>query len=94
MIICTLKQTLNISVVKEMLPAWDGDAVRRFYDRFITVQKGFGAYFVNQVRAAAEPIFAGGDEADAEVTDFIISAAVASCYAKLLTEKMIIYKNE
>ena len=42
----------------------------------------------------AEPIFAGGDEADAEVTDFIISAAVASCYAKLLTEKMIIYKNE
>ena len=94
MIICTLKQTLNISVVKDMLPDWDGDAVRRFYDRFITVQKGFGAYFVNQVRAAAEPIFAGGDEADAEVTDFIISAAVASCYAKLLTEKMIIYKNE
>ena len=53
MIICTLKQTLNISVVKEMLPDWDGDAVRWFYDRFITVQKGFGAYFVNQVRAAA-----------------------------------------
>lgn len=94
MIICTLKQTLNISVVKEMLPDWDGDVVRRFYDRFITVQKGFGAYFVGQVRAAAEPIFAGNDEAEAEVTDFIISAAVASCYAKLLTEKMIIYKNE
>lgn len=44
MIICTLKQTLNISVVKEMLPDWDGDAVRRFYDRFITVQKGFGIF--------------------------------------------------
>lgn len=94
MIICTLKQTLNIALVKEMLPEWEEDAVRRFYERFITVQKAFGTYFVGQVRTAAEPIFAGDDASEAEVTDFIISAAVASCYAKLLTEKMIIYKNE
>ncbi len=94
MMICTLKQTLSIPHVKSMLPGWEEDEVRRFYTRFISVQKGFGSYFATQVRTIAQPIFDENGTADDEITDFMIRSSVASCYSKLLTEEMIAYKNE
>ena len=95
MMICTLKQTLCMAAVGSMLPKGDEESISRSYDHFIDVQKSFGKYFAREVKAAAEPMLshAGGAGEELEVTDFVISSAVAASYAKLLTEKVIAYIN-
>lgn len=92
--ICTLKQTLSMAVVKKMLPRGDVEIVKRDYNQFIDIHKGLSYYLSEQVRSSAKALFDTETATDSDVNDLVVASAVASSFAKLLTGKIIALQLE
>lgn len=87
--ICTLKQTLSISVIKRMLPVGDEDEVCRQYDEFVSTHQRLSNLFAQQVMDASEEIFNLSFDRGNEVANLAMSAGLASAFGRLLTEKIV-----
>lgn len=93
--ICTLKQTLNISYISKMIPmGLSEDEVRVIYNDYVDRHKAANTYFVSQVRLAAADILDSEVKTENAVENFLFSSAVIAGFLTLMTEKIVKLQNE
>ena len=96
--ICTLKQSLNIAVLRRLLPQGEEEAdVRPVYEAYAQRHNLCAGYFVEQVRMGAAAILdhAETGEMTAEKTeDLIASTAILAGFSRLLSEKLLLLEGK
>ena len=89
LIVCTLKQTLDMSTIQQIIPiTLTEDEVRKTYDSFVKNQHTAFNYVFNQTRVVADPIFTLEGENQDRINDLIMQVSVSANLFKLLTEKI------
>ena len=94
-IICSLKQRLNIATIHKMMPMGiSEEQVRTIYTAFVSQYMLTAKYFVGLVRVIAAPIM-GYDDLETEISveresDLISISAILSCLSGLLAEKLLL----
>lgn len=92
--ICTLKQSLNMTMIQRLLPEGEDEiAVRSAYERFVARHTLSAQYFVEQVRLAAASILEHEQQTELAVEkpeELIESAAIIAGFSQLLAEKLIL----
>lgn len=92
--ICTLKQSLNMSMIQALLPSSEDEAeVRDAYESYAARHNLASRYFVEQVKLAGARILDHTDETELTVQnteELICTSAVVSGFARLLAEKLIL----
>lgn len=98
LMICTLKQSLNMNMIMTILPKGDDEEqVRLTYDSFSQRHALAAEYFVEQVRNAAGELL---DHSDSSATavhtteELITSAAIIASFARLLAEKLLLLDDK
>lgn len=92
--ICTLKQSLSLTMIRRILPA---DAceedVGRIYTTFLCRHRTAAGYFIKEAKRSAAKLL-GLDEVNelaAETTEeFILTTAIVGGLSKLITEKLLL----
>lgn len=93
-IICTLKQTLNIATIQSMLPLdMPEEEVEQLYNAYVSRHRDASDYFITQVREMAAPLLRHEENVERLPADIIFSTAIIGGFAKLLSEKMILLDN-
>ena len=89
LIVCTLKQTLDMSTIQHIIPVdLSEDDVKKTYDSFVKNQHTAFNYVIGQTRTVADPIFTlEGDNQD-RMNDLIMQVSVSATLFKMLTEKI------
>ncbi len=94
-VICTLKQSLNISTVQKILPTEiPDDEVKSIYNSFVANQKKAFKYVSDQADKIASPILTKEDIAPERINDLIIQVAASANIFKCLTEKIVGFCDE
>ncbi len=89
-IICTLKQSLNISVVSKIIPMnISEDEVKKIYDDFVMRHRAIAKLVTEQVTQAAVGVFDPACADDSTVKGLVADSAIYSHLYKLLTEKLV-----
>lgn len=92
--ICSLKQSLSISTMQTILPTGiPEERVHSIYDAYVSRHRLSAEYFVEQVRMCAAGILDHEIESEFSVNnteELILSSAVVSGFAKLLSEKLLL----
>lgn len=89
-IICTLKQSLNISTIQKILPIEIPEAdVQRIYNSFVENQKTAFGYVAEQADKIAAPILMHEESNPHGVNDLIMQIASSANILKCLTEKAV-----
>lgn len=95
--ICTLKQSLNMSRIQTLLPnSEDEDVVRAAYESYAARHNAAARYFVEQVKLASARILNHEEKTELAVEtteELICSAAVVSGFSRLLAEKLLFLDN-
>lgn len=89
LIVCTLKQTLDMATINRLMP-YDlpEQQVKQTYNSFVENQKKAFSYVTMQTRAVADPIFALGENNPSRLNDLVFQASTSANIFKILTEKM------
>lgn len=98
-VILTLKQSLSIPMIRELLPSLDQPEtdMEAFYRMYAARHQVVAEYFVDQVRAAAAPILDHmqvSDMAVENVSDLIIASAMVGGLTHLLAEKLLLLEGK
>lgn len=89
-IICSLKQSLSISVVSRIIPMnISDDAVKEIYDRFVLRHRSISVLCAEQVKQSAAGVFDESSTDDLPVKNLVMDSAIYSNLYKLLTEKLV-----
>lgn len=89
LIICTLKQTLNISTIQKILPPEiSEEEVIYTYNSFVLNQMKAIEYVCNQVESTAAPILKAENNNPQRANDLILQVASSANILKCLTEKI------
>ena len=89
LIICTLKQTLDMSTIQQIIPVGlDEQAVRKTYDSFVKNQHKAFNYVFTQTREVANPILTLKGNNQDRMNDLLMQVSVSANLFKLLTEKI------
>ena len=98
LMICTLKQSLSIAMIQKMIPAGLTEAeMRSIYETYAERHRMASEFFVQQVRRAAGPILDHEDadeHAAEETSELIAMTAIASGFAQLLTQKLLLLEGK
>lgn len=87
-IICFLKQTLNMETIKKIVPLGIDEAeVKKIYSSFAENQRKAFSYVVEHVNSVAEPILKLDSEK--RMMDLVIQVSITSNICKVLTEGII-----
>ena len=96
--ICTLKQSLSLSMLQTLLPGnLPEEDVRRAYSSFAQRHSLCAQYFVDQVKLSAAAMLDREmitELAVQDATELIASAAILSGLAKLFAEKLLLLKDK
>lgn len=92
--ICTLKQTLQISMLQSLLPASaPEEEVRRVYTAYTMRHRLCAQYFIDQVKLTAAAMLDHDVVTELAVQDapeLIASAAILSGFSRLFAEKLLL----
>ena len=93
--ICTLKQSLTIATLTQMIPNdIPEERVREIYTAYRTRHRTAAEYFVQQVRVIASPMLHHEELATpasvSETSDLISTYAILSGFSALLAEKLLL----
>ena len=89
LIVCTLKQTLDMNTIQQIIPVGPSeDEVRKTYDSFVKNQHKAFNYVLTQTREVAEPIFTLDGNNQDRMNDLLMQVSVSANLFKLLTEKI------
>lgn len=95
LIICTLKQTLNISTIQKILPLeLTEEEVKYTYNSFVMNQKKAFEYVYGHVQSVATPILSTKEENPERVDDLLLQVVSSANLLKHMTEKVINFKQE
>lgn len=85
--VCMLKQSMNTSEIRKLLPlSMSEGEIRETYTAFTQVFREIKAYFAQEVRKASLPVL---EENSAPVTHLVFRVAVSANLSHLLTEQLI-----
>ncbi len=88
LMVCTLKQTMNISSVKKVLPLdIPQEEARSMYERFVITHKKVSTEYTGQLTALSEPLYHGGE--NEAVQAFVLETAILANLSKQITETII-----
>ena len=95
--ICTLKQSLSIAMLRKLLPTGREEAeVRPIYEAYVRRHSESARFFVQSVRLGAANILKHPDATEDAVEsteDLIASTAIAGGFARLLAEKLLLLEG-
>ena len=88
LVVCTLKQTLDMSTIKRLIPVGiDENAVKQLYTSFVRNQNKAFALLSDTLKRMAKPVLT--DEPSGETAaDLVMQIAASANIFKLLTEKI------
>ena len=90
LMICVLKQSLNISEVQKMIPGdLAEEEVKEIYDYFAVKHGVVAESFVKLIRTSAADILDPAVTDSTVIDRFVMETAVMANYFKILTEKII-----
>ena len=91
LVIFTLKQSVSISSVQQILPfGLSEEAVRRFYARYAEIVKDVGLFFTAQAREAAREVLSpDSQDNDDAVNRMIIQTILVGGFSGILAEKLL-----
>lgn len=89
LIICTLKQTLNMSTIQRIIPiGLSPDEVIKTYNSFVKNQHKAYLYVVENTKTVSNPILSyDGDNSD-RINDLVMQVAASANIFKILTDKI------
>ena len=88
--ICVLKQSLNISSVQKLIPCGlEEDEVAAVYTDFAEKHSSIADDFVKLIRTSAADILDPANTDSNVVDRFVLDTAITTNYFKILTEKLI-----
>jgi len=89
LIICTLKQTLDMATIQKIIPVdLETEAVMKTYNAFVENQRKAYQYVTENIRVVAEPILNRTDSSEKRINDLLMQVAASANIFKILTEKM------
>lgn len=92
--ICTLKQTLNIAYVQKLLPMnLSEEEVRTIYNDYVEKHKATALFFTRQAHSLASGFLSNPEHHEDAVENLVITSAVVAGFAKLLVEKVVKLQN-
>ena len=98
LMICTLKQSLRLSMLPVLLPGDLPEAdVQRIYTAFVWRHRLCAQYFIDQVKLTAAAMLDEEVCSELAVTDpseLVVSAAVLSGFTRLLAEKLLLLEGK
>lgn len=87
--VCTLKQALNISTIEKMIPnGLEEDAVKTIYNDFVRNQQKAFQYVSKQVTAISTPILTEEKNNPARIRDLVFQVAISANIFRTLTEQI------
>ena len=93
--ICTLKQSLSISVVSKIIPMNIlEEEVKEIYDDFVMRHRSLCRLCTEQVKQLAADVFDPNRRDDSSVKHLVVESAIYSHLYKLLTEKIVALSTE
>lgn len=96
-IICTLKQSLSIAMIRRLIPSGlSEDEVQAIYESYVVRHRVSTEFFAQEVRSAAAVILDHDEQppiAVQETAELIESAAIVSGFARLLAEKLLLLEG-
>lgn len=96
--ICTLKQSIPISVVSKIIPnGISDDEVRKIYDNYAEQHTKSIQYFLRQIRLLAGPILEHEEripESASEPSDLINTCTIVAGFSRLLAEKLLLLEGK
>ncbi len=96
-IICTLKQTLSIALVRRIIPmGLRRDEVEAVYRSYAKQHSISAKYFTDQVRLLAAPILEHAERSEIAVErteDLITRSAIIGGFARLLSQKLLLLEE-
>ena len=95
--ICTLKQTLNLSTLQKLIPLELSETeIKEIYSSYAQRHRAASEYFIDQVKTASAPILHNDELTDATsvTSDLIASSAIIGGFARLLSEKLILLEGQ
>ena len=94
LMICSLKQSVSISYIKQMLPpTLTEQQVQDVYNRFAEQQRRTTLYFVEQVNQQASRLLAESKTDDDGVNNIVTAFAVTASLSRMATEKLILMQE-
>ena len=95
LIVCTLKQTLDMSTIQQIIPVnLEEAAVKQTYDSFVKNLSTAFNYVFKQTKVVAEPIFTLEGDNQERMNDLLMQVSVSANIFKLITEKLTQLPNE
>jgi hypothetical protein len=90
-VIFTLKQSVSISSVQQILPfGLSEQAVQSFYERYVEIVKDVALFFTSQAREAAREVLSpDSQDDDIAVTQMIIQTILIGGFSGILAEKLL-----
>ncbi len=96
-IICTLKQSLSIAMIRRLIPSGlSEDEVQAIYESYVVRHRVSTEFFAQEVRSAAAVILDHDERPPIAVlvtAELIESAAIVSGFARLLAEKLLLLEG-
>lgn len=88
--VCSLKQSVNIPYIQKMLPlGLPEEEVRRIYEDYVKTHHEICLAFIQLVRNGADDVLHSPHAHSEDVERVAYSAAIVSGFSKLLTEKLV-----
>ena len=89
LIICTLKQTLEMSTIQRIIPVGlSEEEIRQTYNSFVKNQQKAFSYITQSIKSVADPILTlEGDNPD-RINDLIMQVSASANLFKILTQKI------
>lgn len=95
LIICTLKQTLNISTIQKILPLeLSEEEVKYTYNSFVVNQKKAFEYVYGHVQSVAAPILSTDEDNPERIDDLLLQVVSSANILKHMTEKVINFRQD
>ena len=94
LMICSLKHSVSISYVQQMIPLTLTEAqVREVYDQFVEQHRRTTLYFVEQVNQVTPVLLAQDKTNDERVGSIITAFAVVAGLSRMATEKLLLMQE-
>lgn len=89
-IICILKQTLNMATIQKIIPInISEEEVKKIYNSFVHNQLKSLSYVIEKIKEVADPIINSQEENQERLNDLTLQIATSSNIFKILTEKLV-----
>ena len=89
LVICTLKQTLNMATIQKIMPVnLTEQDVMNTYNSFIKNQHKAYMYVVEHTKAVSNPILSYDGENNERINDLVMQVAASANIFKILTDKI------